>query len=73
MIFQPQVAKRTRELLAKRPRSVTILTIAEATGLTAAWINDFAAYPDRDHGINKVETLYVYLSGENLLNDDCSE
>lgn len=62
MTFEPQLAKTTRQLLRDRPRSLTLDAIATATGLSKAWITDFAANPDRDHGVNKVETLCFYLS-----------
>lgn len=73
MTFQPQIAKRTREHLRNRPRTLTVEKIAEDTGLTVAWINDFSSSPERDHGVSKVETLYFYLKGEKLLNDDDSK
>lgn len=70
MQFKPQLAKTTRSLLENRPRSMTIDHIVEGTGLTKAWITDFLGNPDRDHGVNKVETLHFFLSGGTIGNDD---
>lgn len=56
----------TRELLQKRPRSTTYTMIEAATGLSTAWLTDFISDRDRDFGVNKVEHLYTYLTGEKL-------
>lgn len=70
MTFKPKIADATRELLKNRPRSMSVETIVENTSLTTSWIVDFARYPQRDHGVNKVEELHFFLTGENLINDD---
>lgn len=70
MIYIPRLAEVTRNLLKNRPRTTTLDVVAATTGLNKAWLNDFIKYPERDHGVNKVETLYHFLSGEKLLNDD---
>lgn len=72
MTFQPRLADETRRLLKNRPRTTTIDAIVNATQLNKAWISDFLAYPQRDHGVNKVETLYFFLTGAALLNDNNS-
>lgn len=58
--------KKTLELLHNRPRTMTYEYIAEQTGLTFWWIQYFAKQKDKDPGVNKVETLYVFLSGREL-------
>lgn len=70
MTFTPKLAECTRSLLNNRPRGQTIDVVAAGTGLSKAWITDFLTYPQRDHGVNKVETLYCFLSGGALLHDD---
>lgn len=70
MTFKPRLADATRKLIKNRPRTVTIDNISDATRLTRAWITDFVNFPHRDHGVDKVETLYFYLTGENVVNDD---
>lgn len=70
MTFTPRIASRTRELLLNRPRTMTLDDIVAKTGLTKGWLNDFSTQSMRDHGVNKVETLYFFLTGEGLCNDD---
>lgn len=70
MQFQPRLADVTRKLLKNRPRTLTLDAVVKVTGLNKAWISDFLTNPDRDHGVNKVEALYFFLTGEHVLNDD---
>lgn len=61
-----QLAALTRQLLQDRPRSKTYSIIALETGLSEAWLDDFNRNTGRDFGVNRVESLYIYLSGKKL-------
>jgi len=70
MTFIPKLAIATRKKLLDRPRSLTLDMIAEKTGLNKHWLNDFSTKTDRDHGVDKVEALYYFLTGESVIDDD---
>lgn len=56
----------TLELLLNRKASVKITNIAKATGLHPGWIKSFAS-GNGDGSSTRVQRLYEYLSGKNLL------
>jgi len=60
------LATRTREALAARPRILTYEVIAEECGVSARWIQQFAAGSIEDPGVSKVEALYTFLMGKSL-------
>lgn len=64
--FESTLIKKTRELLQNRPRTVSYAMIADDTGLTLRWIQEFATNTDADYGACRVEQLYIYLSGKQL-------
>lgn len=51
----------TRALLIERPRTLTYEEIAENTGLSVAWLRDFASGRRSNPGICHVEILYTFL------------
>lgn len=63
---KPSLLDRTRELLIKRPRTVTLRRIADDTGLTFGFLHHLSSGRTRDPGVNDVQKLYEYLSGRTL-------
>lgn len=62
----PKLRDKVLDLLANRPREQTLKGIAEATGLPEAWLKVFAQGRIQDPSVNRVETLYNYLSEKPL-------
>lgn len=62
----PILRDKVLELLASRPRNTTYKDVAEATGLPEPWLKKFAANEIKDPSVNRVETLYNYLTGTPL-------
>lgn len=58
--------ERTRNLLAARPKELSLKAVAEATGLSKKWLEDFLACRSPDPGVVKVEALYTFLAGQPL-------
>jgi hypothetical protein len=54
------------EKLRSRPRETTLRHIADATGLHLDWLEMYSQRKIKDPSVNRVETLYVYLTGEEL-------
>ena len=65
-IPESTLKKRTIELFATLPRSISNLEVARETGLSATWIQDFVHGRILDPSVNKVEHLYNYLSKKQL-------
>ena len=63
---EPKLRAKVLELLDNRPRTVTLKDIAEGSGLPEAWLKTFAAGKIADPSVNRVETLYTYLTGKPL-------
>jgi transcriptional regulator with XRE-family HTH domain len=57
--------KETMRLLKKTRLSHA--EIVRATGLDAAWLSRLCNGTTRDPSVNKIETLYTYLSGKEIL------
>lgn len=51
----------TRDLLNDRPASLSISAIAEATGVSEAWLNMFRRGEINNPGVVTVETINVFL------------
>lgn len=64
--FPSLLQDRVLELLAALPRHVTNKQVAEATGLTQAWLSDFTNRKIINAPAGKLEALYNYLSSEPL-------
>lgn len=60
------LCERTLYLVRNRHRDTTYDDIAEATGLTTAWIGNFARGRMDHPSVVFVEALYVHLTGEAL-------
>ena len=65
-MVEPKLRDRALELLANRPRDMTLKHIADTTGLPEAWLKLFARDKIADPSVNRVETLYNYLSEKPL-------
>jgi len=66
--MQTKLRDKTLELLKKRERGVEMDHIASATGLSVTWLKSFQSKGHKlDSGVNKVETLYEYLTKTTLL------
>lgn len=53
---------KTLYLLQNRNVQLTLRKIAEETGLDEAWLSAFNRQKISDPGVNKVQTLYEYLT-----------
>lgn len=62
----PKLRDKVLELLRERPRSMTYKKIAEDTDIPEGWLKVFAGGNIDDPSVNRVETLYNYLSGQPL-------
>jgi len=51
------------ELLHNRPITKTYRIIETETGLPEGWLKSFANGQSKDPAVNRIETLYTYLSG----------
>jgi hypothetical protein len=58
--------KRTRDMLRDRPRHVTLRKISDDTGLSYPFLAHMSVNAMDDPGVNKIQTLYEYLSGRKL-------
>lgn len=54
----------TRQLLNDRPQWLKYDQISTDTGLTVAWLRDFASGKTENPGVVYVETLFIYLSNK---------
>lgn len=57
----------TRNLLKNRPRCLTLPMIAEATDLSVGWLNAFSAGSYAEPSVVRVQKLFEFLSGEQLI------
>ena len=58
--------ERTRELLQKRPRGVTLRVIAAESGLSYTFVHAMSRKESSDPGVNKTQQLFEYLAGRPL-------
>lgn len=63
---EPKLRAKVLELLGNRPRNMTYKDIADATDLPEPWLKTFAAGRIADPSVNRVETLYNFLTGKPL-------
>jgi hypothetical protein len=64
--YKPRLRDKVLTLLEERPRSLTLKDVAEGSGLPEAWLKSFASRKINDPSVNRVETLYTYLTGKPL-------
>lgn len=66
--FRPTLRDRTFDALRTviDNRTDTLKNIAAQTGLEWGWLRIFACDSPPDPGVNKIETLYHYLTGRTL-------
>lgn len=63
-IIQGTLIQRTRWLLRADPRGV--LEVHKASGLPFYWLRKIYAGEINDPGVNRIQKLYEFLSGETL-------
>jgi phage portal protein BeeE len=59
--------ERTRALLNTRSRLLTLVEIAERTGLSVDFLSDFGRHSRPNASVQRVQTLYEFLSGTVLI------
>lgn len=57
---------KTLELLLNRPFTKKYKDIESDTGLPEGWLKSFAKGQSTSPSVNRIETLYTYLSGKAL-------
>lgn len=57
---------RTRDLLANRPRALTLDKIEEDTGLSTSWLSAISKNRIENPSCNSVQKLYEYLTKTQL-------
>lgn len=56
----------TLRLLADRPARITFKRISKDTGLPESWLSMFGNGSINDPSVNRIETLYEYLTGRSI-------
>jgi predicted transcriptional regulator len=54
--------KKTRTLIANRPRSVSLQDLAEVAGASEAWIKKMTRGEIKDPSVNKVGAIFDFLT-----------
>lgn len=67
--MQTTLRDKTLELVHNRPRPLTYKEIEKQTGLPHLWISHFAQERFEDPGVNRVETLYTFLTGRAVVSE----
>lgn len=57
----------TVKRLKDRPASLKLKNIAETTGIPEGWLKMLAQNKIEDPGVNRIETLYTFLTNNKLL------
>jgi hypothetical protein len=65
-IYSTKLRDKTLGLVKNRPVHLTLKQISEETKLPVGWLKVFAQGKIDDPSCNRVETLYEFLSGEQL-------
>lgn len=65
--LKTRLRDKTRQLLKNRPATVDYRDIEEATGLKQSWLKAFACKGIENPDVNKIETLYEYLTQKELI------
>lgn len=58
--------ERTWALYRERPRRITVEMIIRDTGISRGWLADFSNQRQIHVSVDKVQTLYEYLTGKKL-------
>lgn len=66
MTITTKLRDRTLELLLERPVRVKMKTIAFETGIPEGWLKQFQRGALKDPSVNRIETLFEYLSKSEL-------
>lgn len=67
--YSSPLVERVRTLVLERPRSLTMIDLAEQCGVTNVWLSGFANGRYNNPSAIAVEKLYVRLTGKQLIND----
>jgi hypothetical protein len=67
--MQTTLRDKTLELVRDRPRRLTYKELEKQTGLPYLWIQHFAQERYHDPSVNRVETLYTFLSGRAVISE----
>jgi len=59
-----ELRDRALDLVRNRPPSMTLENIAQATGINHNWLKKFSADLITEPGVNRVWTVYCFLSGK---------
>jgi hypothetical protein len=65
-VFPSAIQEKTLVLLSELPRHITLKEVANATGLSHAWLSDFSMQKLKHPSIGRVEALYNYLTNKNI-------
>jgi hypothetical protein len=57
---------RTLDLLRNRPRSVSLSSISQGTGLPREWLISILRRPHSSPSVDRIQQLYEYLGGNKL-------
>lgn len=65
-MISSQLLKQTRKLWSARDADLTFKQVSRFTGLTQSWLKHFDSNRSEAPAVDKIETLYRYLSGKEL-------
>lgn len=65
-----QLYDKTVKLLRERPVTKPLRVVAAETGLTESFLNSLIVGSSKEPSVNKIETLYNYLSDKPLFNNE---
>lgn len=65
-MISSRLLERTRQLWLVRDCSLSLLQVARLTGLSHSWLKHFDKNRSEAPAVDKIETLYRYLSGKEL-------
>lgn len=57
----------TKKLLKERPRTIRYVDIESETGIPKGWLKSLARGATKDPSCARIETLYKFLSGKDLV------
>jgi len=64
--MRTELRDKTLELLQNRNVTLTLLDISVATKISLHWIHKFSTNKIADPSVNRIQTLYEYLSKKEL-------
>lgn len=58
--------EKTHKLLKERDKSITLMDIANNTGLSYHWVNSFSSGKNKDYAANSIQAVYEFLTDSKL-------